>query len=149
MTRLYLDVCCLNRPFDDQSQDRIRLEAEAVRVILIRLHDRDWHWTSSEVVSLETEKTPDAKRRSRVRQIAQRAHNIVRVRTAEEARGLDLERLGFRVFDALHLACAESAGVDVFLTTDDDLLRKASRHKAALRVRVMNPLLWAREAGVL
>jgi len=34
MTRLYLDVCCLNRPFDDQSQDRIRLEAEAVRVIL-------------------------------------------------------------------------------------------------------------------
>ena len=27
--RLYLDNCCFNRPFDDQSQIRIRLEAEA------------------------------------------------------------------------------------------------------------------------
>ena len=27
--RIYLDVCSFNRPFDDQSQLRIRLEAEA------------------------------------------------------------------------------------------------------------------------
>jgi len=24
--KIYLDVCCLNRPFDDQVQDRVRLE---------------------------------------------------------------------------------------------------------------------------
>ncbi|MGQ0592841.1 MAG: PIN domain-containing protein, partial [Gammaproteobacteria bacterium] len=28
MRRIYLDACCLNRPFDDQQQDRVRLEAE-------------------------------------------------------------------------------------------------------------------------
>ena len=28
--RLYLDSCCLNRPFDDQNQLRVRLEAEAI-----------------------------------------------------------------------------------------------------------------------
>jgi hypothetical protein len=27
---LYLDVCCLKRPFDDQAQPRIRIETEAV-----------------------------------------------------------------------------------------------------------------------
>lgn len=27
--RIYLDNCCFNRPFDDQKQLRIRLEAEA------------------------------------------------------------------------------------------------------------------------
>jgi hypothetical protein len=27
---LYLDICCLKRPFDDQAQPRIRLESEAV-----------------------------------------------------------------------------------------------------------------------
>ena len=32
--RVYLDVCCLNRPFDDQSQDRIKLETDAVLSIL-------------------------------------------------------------------------------------------------------------------
>lgn len=30
--RLYLDVCCLQRPFDDQRQVRIHLEAEAVKL---------------------------------------------------------------------------------------------------------------------
>ena len=29
MTKIYLDTCCLNRPFDDQTQDRVRLEAKA------------------------------------------------------------------------------------------------------------------------
>lgn len=27
--KIYLDNCCFNRPFDDQSQIRIRLESEA------------------------------------------------------------------------------------------------------------------------
>ena len=27
--RIYLDNCCFNRPFDDQKQLRIRIEAEA------------------------------------------------------------------------------------------------------------------------
>jgi hypothetical protein len=34
--RIYLDVCCLNRPFDDQCQERIRLESEAILLILER-----------------------------------------------------------------------------------------------------------------
>ena len=41
--RLYLDVCTLNRPYDDQAIDRNRLEAEAVIIILgrIRQHRHD------------------------------------------------------------------------------------------------------------
>ena len=36
MTKIYFDTCCLNRPFDDQTQTRIRLEAEAVLAILMK-----------------------------------------------------------------------------------------------------------------
>ena len=32
--RIYLDNCCYNRPFDDQTQDRIHIESEAVLAIL-------------------------------------------------------------------------------------------------------------------
>jgi hypothetical protein len=32
--RIYLDMCCLKRPFDDQSQPGIRLETEAVLALL-------------------------------------------------------------------------------------------------------------------
>ncbi len=39
--KLYLDVCCLNRPFDDQPQDRVHLEAEAVLTILRHLEQSD------------------------------------------------------------------------------------------------------------
>lgn len=53
--------------------------------------------------------------------------------------------LVFDAFDALHLACAERGAVDLFLTTDDRLLSRARRHKAALRVRVENPLSWYKE----
>ncbi|WPF87920.1 hypothetical protein WEU38_14040 [Cyanobacterium aponinum AL20118] len=34
MIKIYLDVCCLNRPFDDWSYERNRLEGESVTSIL-------------------------------------------------------------------------------------------------------------------
>jgi len=38
---VYLDVCCLNRPFDDQTQDRIHLESEAVLLILKHIENEE------------------------------------------------------------------------------------------------------------
>jgi hypothetical protein len=35
--KIYLDTCCLNRPFDDQRQHRVRLETEAVTLILKKI----------------------------------------------------------------------------------------------------------------
>ena len=51
MNTVYLDACCLNRPFDNQAQDRIRLEAEAVLAILKRVEKGQWHALSSEVLN--------------------------------------------------------------------------------------------------
>ncbi|MBM3748624.1 MAG: type II toxin-antitoxin system VapC family toxin [Acidobacteria bacterium] len=142
MARIYLDVCCLNRPLDDQRQDRIRLEAEAVERILDRLHMREWEWIGSEVIHLEIRMTTDPERRRRVALLASSAHRSVAVDRAVEQRAASLHSLGFPSVDALHLACAESAGADVFLTTDDKLLRAASRCAAELKVSVCNPLTW-------
>lgn len=145
MPRIYLDVCCLNRPFDDQTQDRIRLEAEAVLLILTHFENGDWEWVGSEVLDWEIDQTPDPDRRHRVRILAARAHSYVRIEQSEIERAYELEGLGLKAFDALHIACAESNGVDVFLTTDDRLLRLASRFGAQIRVQVVNPLTWLKE----
>lgn len=56
-------------------------------------------------------------------------------------RASNLQNLGFQPFDALHIACAEAADVDIFLTTDDRLLRKASAHINQLNVEVQNRLI--------
>ena len=145
MPRIYLDVCCLNRPFDDQRQDRIRLEAEAVLLILGRCEAGAWQWLSSAVVEEEVNNTPSSERRSRVRNMLSGAHSTVALTDAAIARAQELKAMGFRTYDALHLACAEQATVDIFLTTDDRVLRIATRHTAQLKVRVANPLDWLLE----
>lgn len=45
----------------------------------------------------------------------------------------------------LPLRCAEAAAVDVFLTTDDKLVRLALRPMERLNLRVENPLTWLKE----
>ena len=143
--RIYLDVCCLNRPFDDQRQDRIRLEAEAVLLILGRCEAGAWQWLSSAVVEEEVNNTPSHERRARVRQMLSGAHGTIALTDVAIARAQALKAMGFRTYDALHLACAEQATVDIFLTTDDRVLRIATRHTAQLPVRVANPLAWLLE----
>jgi predicted nucleic acid-binding protein len=143
--RIYLDVCCLNRPFDDQRQDRIRLEAEAVLLILRRCEAGVWQWLSSAVVEEEVNNTPSSERRARVRQMLSGAHGTIALTDSAITRAQALKAMGFRTYDALHLACAEQATVDIFLTTDDRVLRIATRHTAQLQVRVANPLAWLLE----
>ena len=55
--------------------------------------------------------------------------------------------MGFKSYDALHLACAQDAGVDIFLSTDDKLIKKAIKKKDILKIKVNNPLNWLQ--GVL
>lgn len=145
MSTIYFDACCLNRPFDDQMQDRIRLEAEAVLLIPSHVQRGEWRWIGSDVLDFELEQIPDAERSRRVQVLTQSAVDTIMVDDAVANRGSELEAIGFRVFDALHLACAEVAGVEVFLTTDDGLLKRARRVSEQLRVRVDNPLAWLKQ----
>jgi predicted nucleic acid-binding protein len=145
MAKIYFDTCCINRPFDDQTQVRVRLEAEAVLGILSRIENGEWEWVGSEVLMDEIEQTPDAQRLSRVKLLSDFVQDVVEVNEKEVKRAKELQKEGFQVFDALHIACAESAEADVFLSTDDRLLKQAKRVSKRLKVRVENPLAWVEE----
>jgi predicted nucleic acid-binding protein len=73
------------------------------------------------------------------------ADHRVRIEASVITRASTLGAMGFSAYDALHLACAEQAKVDVFLTTDDNLLRLANDSSGLLEVRVGNPLTWLKE----
>lgn len=145
MTKIYLDTCCFNRPFDDQTQERIHLEAEAVLAILSKIEKGQWDWIGSEVLTDEIEQTPDTQKLSRAKLLSGFIRENVQVGEKEIKRAMELREAGFQTFDALHLACAESASVDVFLSTDDRLLKLAKRRSNVLQIRVMNPLKWVEE----
>ena len=57
--KIYMDACCLNRPFDDQSQDRVRIEAEAVLSILDYCASGEWELASSKALDFELAQCPD------------------------------------------------------------------------------------------
>jgi predicted nucleic acid-binding protein len=93
----------------------------------------------------EIEQIPDTQKLSRARLLSGLIRQSVEVGEAEVKRAKDLQKEGFQAFDSLHLACAETAKVDVFLSTDDRLLKRAKQISKRLKVRVMNPLAWAEE----
>ena len=142
---VYLDNCALNRPFDDLGQERIRLEAEAVALILSHLERREWTWLGSQALNIEIEKIPDPGKRSRLKRVAEYISQSVKIGPKELERARELEKAGFVGFDAVHLACAESGKADVFLTTDDRLLKLAKNPAKQLHVKVENPLDWIKE----
>ena len=145
MTKIYLDNCVLNRPFDDQSQERVRLETEAIVLLLSHLERKEWTWLGSQVLDIEIERTPDAEQQSRLRRIVEFIGLSIEIGEKELERANELQKLGFVGFDAVHLACAESGKADVFLTTDDRLLKLAKRLAKKLHVKVANPLDWMKE----
>jgi predicted nucleic acid-binding protein len=143
--KIYLDVCCLNRPFDDQTQDRIRLESESILLIMGHVENGEWDWLSSEIVNYEIEQIPDPGRKQYVSILASFAGEIIPLEDKDIERSKQLVSLGFHTYDALHLACAEKAKVDNFLTTDDQLRQLAWKQRKKLGVKVVNPLKWLEE----
>jgi predicted nucleic acid-binding protein len=82
-----------------------------------RLHSGEWRWLGSDVLIAEVERIPDVQRRERVLTLTSYIHEFTALTQADEDRASALEALGFGFVDALHLACAERAKADVFLTT--------------------------------
>ncbi len=141
--RIYLDTCCLNRPFDDQTDARVSLETEAIRTILTRCEQGEWHLINSEVLELETQKTTNIVRQKYVSLLLSTASTTVLLNDTIIYNAKQLEDLGLKAFDALHLACAIS-NADVLLTVDDKFLKKANTINA-LNIRVAHPLRWLEE----
>jgi len=120
----------------------VRAEAEAVEHVMRMVREGLATWVSSTVLNIEVSRNPDPDRRRDAEALLSFANEIVVPKAAEADRARPLEEQGFTPFDALHLASAEQGGADVFLTTDDDLVRRARRSPGPLHTRVENPVSW-------
>ena len=141
--RLYLDNCCLNRPFDDQSDPRIHLEAESVKTILSLCEEGTWQLISSDVLTFEINNAPAIRRSNILHMMNQLCSKNIILTEAIRTQAKAYEAVGIQAFDALHLASTLNQ-VDVFLTTDDKFCKKAQQIEG-LTVKVANPLQWLEE----
>jgi predicted nucleic acid-binding protein len=138
--KLYFDACCVNRLTDDQGQQRILHEAEAIEALIGFSTTKPHTWVGSVVLEAELARNPNPSRREDAEALLTFVKQVVRLDDGIIARARELQQAGFSEFDALHLACAETAHVDIFLTTDDRLIRAARRAMSTLAVRVLNPV---------
>ena len=110
-----------------------------------RMYAGEWEWVGSEVLAIELENTPNVEKRKYLTELALGIQTNITISESEIIRANELENLGFKSFDAMHIACSESASADLFLTTDDKLLKKAERESDNLNIRIANPLSWLTE----
>lgn len=143
--KIYLDVCCLNRPFDDQTQDRIHLESEAIITILKNIQENNWVWFGSSVVLFEINQTPNLDRKNRLLKLCDQFSDFIKLDEEIYTISEKLKKSGFKSYDSLHLACAKKANIDAFLSTDDKLVKKAIQKTSIITFRVSNPLIWLQE----
>lgn len=142
MVIIYFDVSCLNRPYDDQRQYRIKMETEAIAEIIGEVEAGSWMDVSSEMAAREIEAIQDEERRERVRILLPDDRDIIALSEEMLLRAREIRRLGFRPADAVHVAVAEAISADVLLTCDDQFCRTAKKHANLLRIAVENPVEW-------
>jgi hypothetical protein len=145
--RIYLDMCCLNRPFDDQTQDRVNIEARAVVLILERIFARGHQLCNSTALVTENDQNPNDDRRTKISEILKRAQIQITFEEGLDSRIDELRTLGFGEFDAYHVALAEVAKCHRLVTCDDQFLRSARRNKDKIKVTVMDPISLISEAN--
>jgi predicted nucleic acid-binding protein len=131
--RVYLDVCALCRPFDDQNQIRIRLETSAVELILAHVRRRELELIISSVHEFEINAIPDVEERKQLLLLLTEygTPGEFDLRATRERAEQWVAR-GLGVADAAHPAFAEEAAAE-FVTVDDRLIKRCRR---------MEPTVW-------
>ncbi len=124
--KIYLDNCCFNRPFDDQSQIRIRLESEAKLKIQEEIQTGEFNLVWSYILDYENNRNPFQERKDRIN--GWKKYAIVDIQESQELIEMasSLNKKDFPKIDSLHIACAIISKCEYFLTTDDKILKLSS-----------------------
>ena len=143
--RVYLDNCCFNRPFDDQRQTRVRLEAEAKLCIQEHIRSGTLELAWSYILDFENAANPFEERWTTISGWRQYATIDVEETVSILQAANTLVGFGLKAKDALHIACAIAGECAYFLTTDDIILR---RGEDVQNITVLDPTAFVREMNL-
>lgn len=141
--RIYLDNCCYNRPYDDQSQLSINLETQAKLQIQEDIKNNKYELVTSDILNYEVHNSPYT---SHIRAIAEYIEDNSSLHVGaeweeqinEKARGIMCT--GVKYKDACHVASAIFAQCDYFISTDKRLLKYQTDE-----ITMINPIEFIRE----
>ena len=117
-------MCVYNRPFDDQSQPRILLESQIFIMLLLMRSEGRFELLNSFALEYENGKNPNIENMLKISDLLRYSTDYISCDEGILDRSLEFEKYGLMGMDAMHVACAENAKADFFVTCDDNLIKK-------------------------
>ena len=136
--RIYLDMCCFNRPYDDQSQLRVAMETQSKLVIQEKIRNGEFELVGSYMLDYECGQNPDLTKRNHISTFMEEySTQYIGIERKEiiEDKANNLMKDGLKFKDACHVASAIYSRCDYFITTDKRMLR----HKSD-KVKMVTPI---------
>jgi len=135
MVRIYMDNCCFNRPYDNQSQIRIEIETKAKLFIQSQIVEGNIELVWSYMMDFENGNNPYLEKRNAIAgwknlAIAYVDEHENIIKSAEE-----IAAIGVKESDSLHVAIAIAGGCDYFITTDDRIQKYKTK-----QIKIVNPV---------
>ena len=139
--KIYLDNCCYNRPFDDQTQMKIHLETQAKLYIQSKIKDGSYELVWSYILDYENGKNPYEEKRLAIAPWKSIASFCISEETEEILMFAEQKKKkGIKTFDALHISCAVFAHYEYYLTTDKKLL-----NTPIPEIKIVSPIVFVNE----
>lgn len=122
---LYLDNSFLNRPFDDPEVGTNKLEGEILPLVIKLANKGKIDLINSSIIDYENSLNLSPERKIFVAEVLKQAkiYQNVDEHIRKQAEKL-VQTINISPIDALHLASAEAANADVFITCDYGILKK-------------------------
>lgn len=139
--RIYLDNCCYNRPFDDQTQMKIHLEAQAKLHVQAQIREGVYDLVWSYILDYENGKNPYEEKRLAIAPWKKMASLCILEETEDILSFAEsLAEKGIKTYDALHISCAVAGNCEYYLTTDKKLLNTSIQE-----IQIVSPIVFVSE----
>ncbi len=141
--RIYLDMCCYNRPYDDQSQLKVAMETQSKLYIQSLIKEKKLELIVSYMLRYECSKNPFEMRRNTIFAfMRENAFGYVGVERKEmiEAKAAEIMKTGVKFKDACHVAAAIYAKCEYFISTDVRLLKYLTKE-----IKMVTPIEFVTE----
>ena len=145
--RIYLDMCCFNRPYDDQTQLKVAMEAQSKIHIQNGIRDGKYELVGSYMLDYEVSNVPNPMRKATIKRFIDDFTSVyVGIQRSKliHDKADEIMSTGVKEKDAIHVASAIFAKCDYFISTDRRLLNYKTRE-----IKMVNPIEFVSEEAYL
>jgi predicted nucleic acid-binding protein len=133
--RIYLDNCCFNRPYDDQTQLKIYLETQAKLHVQSLVYEKKIELVWSFILTFENSQNIFNAKKNAISQWENLSSSFVEKTEKIRQIAKEIMTTGIKAADAAHVACAIAGNCDYFITVDKRLSKYQDK-----RIIICNPI---------